>query len=75
MSETPPDKRLEGMMHKYDKRDLLAVYREFLHRSRLVDQGFPDALRWYESCKWDLDRLVEDEYDGAIPEEIKCQIL
>lgn len=25
------------------------------------------ALVWYEGCKWDLDRLVEDQYDGTIP--------
>lgn len=65
---------------KYDKDDISAIYAEFKYRSDAVKHytrklktkdGDRDVLLYcidyYESCKWDLDRLAEERYHGTVP--------
>jgi hypothetical protein len=36
----------------------------------LLQDTLNECIVWYEGCKWDLDRLVEDRYDGTIPASV-----
>lgn len=53
--------------------DVVSYYQRRLKRpwdeteKVMLEDILDEAIVWYEVCNWDLDRLVECEYDGTIP--------